>query len=260
MSPTQAKAIVLRAYALGENDKIVCLFTREAGFLRVAAKGARKPGNRWSGHLEPLSRTWVQIARGRGSLRSLQSAVSRESSSRLFGNLDRLLGAIRMAESTIALVPEELPHEDVFDALDYALDGLCQGLTPTVVTIWYELALLDAAGYRPELAQCVSCLSSLDQRSGIFCVELCGIRCEPCCQSSTQGDSRKSGSSERPLSVAEIHSLQGLQAVPLQRLSGFECGSASLAYASNVVTAAIRYHSQRPLPSAELWRRLGHAQ
>ena len=46
------EAFVLRSYRLAENDKIVVMFTREHGKVRLVAKGARKLRNRFGAALE----------------------------------------------------------------------------------------------------------------------------------------------------------------------------------------------------------------
>ena len=49
------EAYVLRTYKLAEQDKIVVLFTRDFGKMRLVAKGARKIKNRFGASLEVLT-------------------------------------------------------------------------------------------------------------------------------------------------------------------------------------------------------------
>ncbi|MFO7820042.1 MAG: DNA repair protein RecO, partial [Halanaerobacter sp.] len=48
-------AIVLRHYELGEADKIIVLFTKERGKIRVVAKGVRKTKSTLAAGLEPFT-------------------------------------------------------------------------------------------------------------------------------------------------------------------------------------------------------------
>lgn len=50
------EAFVLRSYKLAENDKIVVMFTRDHGKIRLVAKGARKLRNRFGASLEVFAR------------------------------------------------------------------------------------------------------------------------------------------------------------------------------------------------------------
>jgi DNA repair protein RecO len=146
-------AINLRTYPLGENDKIVVAFSRERGIVRLAARGARKTGNRWAGRLEPLARNIFQVTLGRGSLDRLVGADTRVSGAGLLGDLDRLLAGLLMAEVTHALMPEHEPNPEVWDTLEHALDLLLERLPPSLVGLWFELEILDLAGYRPDFTE-----------------------------------------------------------------------------------------------------------
>ncbi|MBM3275279.1 MAG: DNA repair protein RecO [Candidatus Sericytochromatia bacterium] len=146
-------AVNLRAYPLGESDKILVVFSRERGILRLAARGARKTGNKWAGRLEPLARNVLQVIRGRGSLEQLIGADTRVSGAGLLGDLDRLMVGLRFAEVVMALLPEAEPYPEVFAALETALDLLVDRVSPAVVSLWFELTILDLAGYRPEFGE-----------------------------------------------------------------------------------------------------------
>ena len=61
----RAEAVVLRHSDWGEADRLLTLFTREAGKTRAIAKGARKIRSRKAGHLEPFTRVCLMLARGR---------------------------------------------------------------------------------------------------------------------------------------------------------------------------------------------------
>jgi len=61
----RVEAIVLRHQDWGEADRLLGLYTREAGKLRAIVKGARKLRSRKAGHLEPFTRVQLMLARGR---------------------------------------------------------------------------------------------------------------------------------------------------------------------------------------------------
>ncbi|MGH9020308.1 MAG: recombination protein O N-terminal domain-containing protein, partial [Acidimicrobiales bacterium] len=61
-------AVALRAYRSGEADRIVVLWTREHGKVRVLAKGARKATSRLGGSLEALAHVRVDLVATRGEL------------------------------------------------------------------------------------------------------------------------------------------------------------------------------------------------
>src|SRR5881296_599935 len=56
MALIRSEGIVLKTHALGDTSRIVVVFTRELGLVRLVAKGARKTPSRFGFALEPLSR------------------------------------------------------------------------------------------------------------------------------------------------------------------------------------------------------------
>src|SRR5512138_694291 len=61
----RAEVVVLRHSDWGEADRLLVIFSREAGKLRAVAKGARKIRSRKAGHLEPFTHVKLLLARGR---------------------------------------------------------------------------------------------------------------------------------------------------------------------------------------------------
>src|SRR5438132_13046635 len=62
----RAEAIVLKTNDFAEADRILVLFTRHFGKVRVVAKGIRRATSRMAGHAEPRTHATYQLARGRG--------------------------------------------------------------------------------------------------------------------------------------------------------------------------------------------------
>jgi hypothetical protein len=48
-------AVVLRHSNYGEADRLLTVYTREQGKMRILAKGARKIASRKAGHIEPFT-------------------------------------------------------------------------------------------------------------------------------------------------------------------------------------------------------------
>ncbi|MBU0574585.1 MAG: DNA repair protein RecO [Candidatus Margulisiibacteriota bacterium] len=61
----KAKGIVLGSKPFEETGKLVHLFTREHGKMKLIAKGSRRPGSRFGGRLEPMNYCEVLAAAGR---------------------------------------------------------------------------------------------------------------------------------------------------------------------------------------------------
>ncbi|MCA9879389.1 MAG: DNA repair protein RecO, partial [Thermomicrobiales bacterium] len=61
----RCEAIVLSRVDFGEADRLLTVYSRQHGKLRVVAKGARRPLSRLGPHLEYFCRTQLMLARGR---------------------------------------------------------------------------------------------------------------------------------------------------------------------------------------------------
>ena len=55
MAVYKSKGIVLRSIRYGEADRILDLYTRDAGLVSAIAKGIRRTRSRFGARLEPLS-------------------------------------------------------------------------------------------------------------------------------------------------------------------------------------------------------------
>lgn len=153
-------AIVLRQRRLGDADKILTLYSANLGKIEAVVKGVRKTRSRMAGHVEPLTQATFQLARGK-SLDIVTQVETVESFQALRDDLDRLSRALYACELLDKFT--EL-HEEHFGLYRLLLDTLRRlatrdDLDPPVR--FYEMSLLDAMGYRPELEECVTCRSRL---------------------------------------------------------------------------------------------------
>lgn len=173
----KVNAIVLRRSDLGETDRILRLFTREAGRVDAVAKGSRRPTSKLSGATELFTYSRMLLALGR-SLDIVSQCEIRESFPVLRVDLQGLARATYLCELVERFTEEREPNPEAFDLLLSAL-YLLQRATdhPDVIVHAFELRLLDERGYRPELGRCVKCGGELDRRRGGFSPSLGGALC-----------------------------------------------------------------------------------
>ena len=172
-------AIVLRQRRLGDADKILTLFTARFGKLEAVAKGVRKTRSKLAGHVEPLTQATFQLARGR-SLDVVTQVETIESFQPLRDDLDRLSRALYACELLDKFTE---PREDHFDLYRLLLDTLRRLQTRDDLDTplrFYEMALLDVLGYRPELEECVTCRSRLQPVTNYWSAAAGGVVCPTC--------------------------------------------------------------------------------
>ncbi len=175
----RAEAVVLRHSDWGEADRLLTLFTREEGKLRAIAKGARKPRSRKAGHLEPLTRVSLLLARGR-SFFIVTQAETVDAHLPLTEDLELVGYGSYVLELLDRFTHDEDENRALYRLLSATLTRLVAGDDPGLVLRYYELRLLDAMGYRPELFQCVACEAEIQAEDQYFSAGQGGVLCPRC--------------------------------------------------------------------------------
>ena len=157
MPPRQyrTQAIILSRRDFGEADRLLTLFTPARGKIRAIAKGARKPSARVSGHVELFARSDCLIHKGR-NLDILTQAELIEPYLGLREDLGRGAYASYVAELLDRFTAdEEETGGDLFLILHQTLGRIAEADDPRLAARFFELQLLELAGFRPELSECV---------------------------------------------------------------------------------------------------------
>lgn len=121
----KADAIILSRKNHGESDRIITVFTKEYGKLRLIAKGIRKISSRRAPHLEIFSR--VQLVMHQGYTMDSVSEVTSLYPGDKKLDLQEISIAYFYCELVNALLPEKQVHTDVYELLGGALESLVHG-------------------------------------------------------------------------------------------------------------------------------------
>jgi DNA repair protein RecO (recombination protein O) len=168
---------VLRQMDLGEADRLLTLFAPAYGKIKAIAKGARKPASRKAGHVGLFSRTELLIARGR-NLDIIQQAELIDPFLVLHEDLNRAAYANYVVELLDKFIQDEDAHPRLYDLLVEALGWLCDPeLDPMLVARFYEMQLLNDAGFRPELFTCLGGGEPVKPQPQFFASTEGGILC-----------------------------------------------------------------------------------
>ncbi|MBF6600655.1 MAG: DNA repair protein RecO [Dehalococcoidia bacterium] len=175
----KSPALVLRQRKLGDADKILTLYTASEGKIDVVAKGVRKTKSRLAGHVEPLTQATFLLAKGK-SLDIVTQVETIESFQGVRDDLDRLSRGLYCAELLDRFTE---PHEPSFPLYRLLLDTLrrvARGSDVDTPVRFYEMALLHALGYRPELDVCVACRRALEPLTNYWSAAAGGAVCRQC--------------------------------------------------------------------------------
>jgi DNA repair protein RecO (recombination protein O) len=75
---------------------------------------------------------------------------------------------------------EHVVDEKLFKLLLDTLQNLCQTNNRELLLRYFELHLLNEAGYRPQLQECVTCHKILEPVANSFCARIGGTLCPTC--------------------------------------------------------------------------------
>lgn len=175
----RVEAVVLRHVDWGEADRILTLFSLEMGKLRALAKGVRKLRSRKAGHLEPFTRVSLQLARAR-DLPIITQAETMDAFAALREELLMPTYAAYVVELLDRFTYEEGENRGLYRLIINTLSRLSAGHNPDLVIHYYELRLLDLAGFRPHLFHCANCGREIQAQNQFFSAEHGGVLCPDC--------------------------------------------------------------------------------
>lgn len=182
MAILETEAVVLRGWKLGETSKILTLYTRDFGKVKVVAKGGRGPKSKFKGCLEPL--THIRIIYYDKKTRDLQllsKADLIDPHFRIIGDMKRTALGLAAAELVDKAIVGEGAYPDIFDLLISVLRSLDAGNGFLEGRFWYfEGRFIDMMGYKPTWDACLICHRSLGTRGGFFQPQSGGLLCTGC--------------------------------------------------------------------------------
>jgi DNA repair protein RecO (recombination protein O) len=175
----QTKAIVIKKTKLGEADRILTLCTSDRGKIQAVAKGVRRPKSKMAGHLELMTCSQVNLARGR-NLDIITGAQTIESFLPLKTDLALASYGLYVIELVNQFTTDQAEDGTIYSLLFETLKNLQETDNRELLLRNFELKLLEIAGFRPQLRSCVSCHHPLAQVINYFNAGVGGMLCPQC--------------------------------------------------------------------------------
>lgn len=151
MRTYKTEGIVLKRSNYGEADRILTVFTKHYGKIKILAKGVRRIKSRRGPNIELFNWAVLFVTKGR-NLDLLSEAEVKNSFSPLKDNLKKIGLCYQLCELIDGLCPEKQEQRRVFDLLTETLktlDNPDHGLSMALLTT-FELRLLQELGYWPK--------------------------------------------------------------------------------------------------------------
>ncbi len=173
------EAVIISHKDFSEADRLVILFSLEGGKIRALAKGVRKIRSRKAAYLEPFMHSKVVLARGK-TFWIITQADAIHNNLAIRDSLEKTGQAAYVMELTDRLSIEEEPASAVFRLLVDTLNCINEGKNAFNILRFFELRLLDQAGFRPDLTNCVSCGRKITAQDQYFSAVQGGVLCPAC--------------------------------------------------------------------------------
>jgi len=174
----RVEAIVLREQDYGEADRILTLLTA-GGKVTALAKGIRRVTSHQVGQLGLLARATMVLVHGR-NMDIITQAENVEQYDGLRSDLMRFTYASYLAELCDRFAQPEEDSRQLYELLAIGLRWMDRQPRLWIWARYFEVQLLELAGYRPELYTCVRCGREIQPVDNFFSVGEGGVVCAVC--------------------------------------------------------------------------------
>lgn len=143
-----AEGIILSRRNYGEADRVITIFCKHQGKVRVVAKGVRRINSRKKGALELFNHSRFFFARGR-NMDIVAEVETKHNFNVWRKDLSRVGVAYHLCELVNRLTPLEQEHSEIFDLLFESLNSLDKidywAIFPYIQS--FKVKLLEELGY-----------------------------------------------------------------------------------------------------------------
>lgn len=235
----RTEGVILRRRNIGEADSVFTVLTVSGARLDGVARGIRKPRSRMRGHLEPLTRSQLLLARGR-TLDVFTQAQTVHAYRGLREDLERSALAIYCAELAVRFSVEQAEQPGLYALLLAVFDALEEG-APAHILRWFELAVLSLAGYDLQLDACALCGARLPPAETLLSAAAGGLVCVDC---------RAAAGAGRLLGVPAVKVLRFARGATLADFAALRVEEDLGRQLEGALGDVLRYHLERELASS----------
>jgi DNA repair protein RecO (recombination protein O) len=183
----RSAAFVLHTYKLGETDQIVVLFTQDFGKLRAVARRSHSPRRHAASYYQPLMcLNAIVYGRSGQALYRMHSVDVLQTFRPLHEDFGLLRCGLYITELIDVATHEREPAPELFALFHQTLEQLTQTSDPMLLLRRFELRLLIAIGYTPQLLYCAQCTRDLQAHEHTFSPRLGGLLCTTCASTARQ--------------------------------------------------------------------------
>lgn len=240
----KVEGIVLRTKDYGESHQVVIIFSETIGKVAFMARGSKKTRSRFGAVTEPFSQALFVFFMGSG-MATLSQADLIHSHHQIRSDLLLTAYGAYWLDLVDKVTEEKEPNPPLYHFLVTALQLLEQGTDPDILTRIVELRVMDLAGFRPVLHQCVQCRST--HRPVRFSVRQGGFLCKNCVEVDPQSF---------PVTEAVAKVFPLLHAISIQRLGEVKVRMETKKQLETMIHAFMDEYLSVPLKSRNILKQI----
>lgn len=169
------EGIILSRRNIGEADRLLNIFTKEKGKIKVVARGARRIKSKLACQIEPFAHGDFQVIEGKTFyiLTGAEATCTYLDSHR---DIDLYRSISYIHEITDISYQEEEPNTDLYQVLGQLTKEMVRSGNTGPLVAYFEIKLLSSLGYRPNYTICRKCQKPITERAeyagdyeGVFC-------------------------------------------------------------------------------------------
>ncbi len=182
MSLIKTSGFVLKYFPLAETDKIVSIYSMEMGKIRAVAKGARRPGSRFTGALDPFRELRFVLYKSQNStLYRINEVNTLNRFKSIPSDLSRLSVGYELLEVLYRFTPTSEPNDPLFRFVRDTFRLLDRSAaSPEWIRRYFRFGFFSISGYSLELQHCIHCRKPRNNRAANVCVFSGGVVCREC--------------------------------------------------------------------------------
>ena len=250
MSLQKTEAIVLRSIKLGETSKILTLYARKFGKIKVVAKGARGLKSRFGGTLEPANYiALVFYEKETRDLQLLSQAEIIETFAKKKQSLEKSALSMAACELIDRLEIGMTPNPHLFKFFLETLRSIHHAPAhPMNVFRAFQIGIFDSLGVKPDFQTCLHCKQPRDGEA-VFDIPRGGFYCQVCAHLRPAG---------MVLSKALMADFRNMQTTPIASLAGVPASPFEQQRADQFLLSYFNYHVEgfRELNSLKFLRKV----
>lgn len=235
--------LVIRESAVGENDRMITVLTKDFGIVRAFANGAKRMKSRSQCATQLLSYSRFSIYQGRNSS-TVNEAQSIEIFFKLREDIERLSLAQYFCEIVGELTPETYEAQEYLKLMLNSLHFLANETRPhLLLKALMELRVLCLSGYMPDLTACDSC-GKFEDTVMYFDKDNARLLCSTC----------KTGG--MPAGMGVITAMRHICYADPVKLYAFTLPDESLKHLSKITESYLMAHVQRRFKTLDFYKSL----